>query len=136
MLDRFSLKEAGESLKSDLMFARTETIKRSTNLNMSIDISGDSWCYGINDDSSSCDCWVAGSCAIKTVDGSQFKGTSLTAGTSVDIPMDFRRGMVFASGATINTSNYSVRVRVSSIGRVSICSPESTKAMGGYDACD
>ena len=135
MLERNRLKEAVQSLKSDLMLARTETIKRSTNLNMSIDINGDSWCYGIDDDSSPCDCTTAGSCAIKTVDGSQFKGTSLAAGTDVDIPIDFRRGKVFAGGATIQTSNYSVRVKISTIGRVTVCSPDSSTAIGGYDAC-
>ncbi|MCF7971472.1 MAG: GspH/FimT family pseudopilin [Methylococcaceae bacterium] len=133
MLERNRLKEAVESLKSDLMFARTEAIKRSANLTVSIKINGSSWCYGIND--SNCDCSTAGSCAIKNVDGSQFQETTVPAGTSTNIPFDFRRGTAFAGGVTISTSNYSVRSKVSNSGRITVCSPDSTKAMGGYDAC-
>jgi len=135
MLERNRLKEASESLKSDLMFARTEAIKQSTNLNVSIDINGSSWCYGIDSDSTSCNCTTSGDCAIKTVDGNLFQGTSLAAGTNVDILFQFRRGIASANGATLNTTNYSTRVVVGSSGRVRICSPDSSKAIGGYDAC-
>lgn len=134
-LERNGLKEAAESLKSDLMFARTEAIKRSTDLNVSIDINGTSWCYGIDDDATSCDCTSSGSCAIKTVNGSQFQDTSLTAGTDIDVTFQFRRGTASANGATINSDNYSARVVVSNLGRIRICSPNSSRAIGGYDAC-
>jgi len=142
-LERNHLKEAAESLKSDLMFARTESIKRSSNINISIDINGSSWCYGIDVDNDTnntnanapCDCTTAGSCAVKTVDGNQFEGTTLTAGTDENITFFFRRGSASNTGATINTTNYSVRAKVSDIGRITVCSPDSSKAIGGYDAC-
>jgi len=135
MLEQNRLKEAVESLKSDLMFARTEAIKRSTNLDVSIKINGSSWCYGIDDDNSACNCTIANDCAIKTVDGSQFQGTTVPAGTSTNIVFDFRRGTALAGGVTISTSNYSARPRVAPVGRVTICNPDSAKAMGAYDAC-
>ena len=143
VIERNRLKEAVESLKSDLMFTRTESIKRSTNLNLSIDINGSSWCYGIDIDNdtnntnanAACDCTTPGSCAIKTVDGSQFQGTTLPAGTDVNITFFFRRGSASNNGATINTTNYSARARTSDLGRVSVCSPDSSKAIGGYSAC-
>ncbi len=143
MIERNRLKEAAESLKSDLMFARTEAIKRSSNLNVSIDINGSSWCYGIDVDNDAnntnpneaCDCTTAGSCAVKTVDGSLFQGTSLAAGTDVNITFYFRRGSASNQGATINSSNYSLRVKSSDIGRITICNPDNLKAVGGYDGC-
>jgi len=143
MLERNRLKEAIQSLKSDLMFARTESIKRSANLNVSVDINGTSWCYGIDVDNDTnnananaeCDCTTAGSCAVKTVDGSQFQNTTLAAGTDVNVTFFFRRGSASNNGVTINTPNYSVRVRTSIIGRIRTCSPDSAKVMVGYDAC-
>lgn len=133
MIERNRLKEAVESLKSDLMFARTEAIKQSTNIQVSLAIDGSSWCYGIDDDNTACDCSTAGDCVLKTIDGSQFKGTALDADDN--FTFDFRRGTSFAGGSTLSTSNYSARVRVSNGGRVRVCSPDSTKVIGGYDAC-
>ncbi len=133
MLERGRLKVAIESLKSDLMFARTEAIKQSTNLNVSIAINGSSWCYGIDNDNTACDCSTPGDCALKTVDGSQFEGTILDADD--DIAFDFRRGTANSIGSTLSTSNYAARIKVSNVGRIIICSPDSTKAVGGYDAC-
>jgi len=141
MIERNRLKEAIESLKSDLMFTRTESIKRSANINVSTKINGSSWCYGIDTDNdtdntnanTACDCATVGSCLVKTVDGSQFVGTTLTAGEN--ITFFFRRGSASNTNAILSTSNYSVKVIVSDIGRVRVCSPDSSKAMVGYDAC-
>ena len=133
MIERNKLKEATESLKADLMFARTEAIKRSTNLNVSLATNGGSWCYGIDDDNTACDCSTPGDCAIKTVDGSQFEGTTLDADD--DTVFNFRRGTATAIGSTLGTSHYSTRLRVSNTGRIRVCSPDSSKAIGAYDAC-
>jgi len=129
MIERNRLKEAVEGLKSDLMFARTEAIKRSTNLNVSILINGSSWCYGIDDDNTACACGTAGDCAIKSIDASQFQGTTLTASDST--VFSFRRGTASALGAIINTTHYAATVKVSNRGRVTICSAN----LGGYSAC-
>ena len=142
-LERNRLKEAVESLKSDLMFARTEAIKRSSNINVSIDINGSSWCYGLSTDddadntnsNAACDCTTVGSCIIKTVDGNQFQGTTLEAGTDENITFFFRRGSASNNGVKINTANYSVRAKTSDKGRITICNPVSSRAIGGYDAC-
>jgi len=129
MIERNRLKEAVESLKSDLMFARTEAIKRSTNLNVSILVNGSSWCYGIDDDNTACACATAGACAIKSIDGNQYQGTTLDADDNV--VFSFRRGTASAIGSDISTTNYTARVKVSNRGRVVICSSD----LGGYDAC-
>ena len=127
MIERNRLKEAVESLKSDLMFARTEAIKRSANINVTI-VGTSSWCYGINDDNTACACGTAGDCGIKAVDGGQFQGTAIEVDDTI---FDFRRGTASAMGSTISTSNFSARVRVSNTGRVTVCSAN----LGGYDAC-
>lgn len=142
MLERNRLKEAVESLKSDLMFARTEAIKRSTNLNVSIIVDGDDWCYGIDDDNTACDCDTSGSCALKTVDGDEFTGT--IADASKNVAFNFRHGYLIDQDQeeededieiTLSTTNYSAKTTISIAGRITICSPDSSKAMGGYDAC-
>jgi prepilin-type N-terminal cleavage/methylation domain-containing protein len=72
MIERNRLKQAVEALKSDMQFARTEAIKRSSDLRLTLVAA--TWCYGIDDGNTACDCGTAGDCAIKTVDGSQFQG--------------------------------------------------------------
>ena len=131
VIERDHLKGAVEGLKSDLMFARVEAIKRGTNLNVTITGGGSTWCYGIDDDNTTCDCTTAGSCAIRAVDSTQFKGVSIPVNTSTDIVFGFRRGTATASNVTMSTTNYSARPRVSNMGRVTICSSD----IGGYDAC-
>jgi len=142
MIERNRLKEAAEGLKSDLMFARTEAIKRSSNINMTVK-KGSSWCYGIDIDNNTdntdanavCDCATSGSCAVKTVQGSQFTGTTNIEVADTNITFFFRRGTASNQGMTISTTHYSLRVLSSVAGRIRICSPDSTKSVIGYDAC-
>lgn len=129
MIERSRLKEAVESLRSDLMFARTEAIKRSVGINVAIVENGSDWCYGINDDNTTCACGTENDCGIKSIAGNQFQGTSV--GADYATTFNFRRGTAVAGGATISSSNYSARVKVSNRGRVTICSSD----LGGYDAC-
>ncbi len=129
MIERNRLKEAVEGLKSDLMFARTEAIKRSAGINVAIVENGSNWCYGINDDNTVCACGTANDCGIKAVAGNQFQGTAV--GADYATTFNFRRGTAFAGGATISSSNYSARVKVSSTGRITICSDD----LGGYGGC-
>jgi len=136
MIERNSLKEVVESFKSDLMFARTEAIKRSQNVVVSrTPGSGGTWCYGLNV-AASCVCGTVGSCSIKTVLGSNFSSkVAMDAAVTNNSTFNFRRGTIGANGVTFSTSNYSVRAVFSATGRVRICSPDSSTAMGGYDAC-
>ncbi len=136
MIERNRLKEAVEGLKSDLMFARTEAIKRSQNVVISRS-PGDAgeWCYGLNV-AANCDCNTANACVIKTVLGSQFSSIiNMNAAATNNSTFDFRRGTIGANGVTFSTSHYAARVIFSDTGRIRICSPDSAKAMGGYDAC-
>lgn len=131
MIERNRLKQAAEGLKSDLQFARTEAIKRSSNLNLTLLAA--TWCYGIDDGNTACDCGTPGDCAIKTVDGSQFQGITLDNNNSVTF--SFRRGTANAMGSTLSSTNYQVRVIVGNVGRVRICNPNSLKRLPGYRDC-
>lgn len=134
MLERNRLKEATEALKMDLMLARTEAIKQSINLNVSIKTNGSAWCYGIDNDNTSCDCSVAGDCALKTVDGNQFNGIALMS-SDVDIAFDYRRGTASPQSVILDTTHYQTKIIVSNGGRVRVCSFNSAKAIGSYDGC-
>lgn len=129
MIERNRLKEAVESLKSDMMFARTEAIKRSAIINVAIDENGSDWCYGINDDNTACACGTAGDCGIKAVAGNQFQGTSVDADFSTNF--NFRRGTAGNGTVIISSANYAARVIVSTMGRIRVCSSD----LGGYSAC-
>jgi len=136
MIERNTLKEAVEGLKSDLMFARTEAIKQSKNVTVSRK-TGDAgaWCYGLNV-GGTCDCNVANACSIKTVQGSGFSAIiNMDAAATNNSTFSFRRGTIGANGITLSTSKYSIRTVFSDAGRVRTCSPDSSKAVGGYDAC-
>ena len=136
MVERYRLKEAVESLKSDLMFARTEAIKQSRDIVFSRSYgNAGSWCYGLNVDTT-CTCTTSGSCAIKTVSGSNFSSmiNMETAGTS-NSTFDFRRGTIGANGVTFSTTNFASRVVFSDGGRVRICTPSGVTGLAGYPGC-
>lgn len=129
MIERNRLKEAVESLKSDLMFARTEAIKRSTSINVAVVENDSNWCYGVNDDDTICACGTVDDCGIKAVAGSQFQGT--TVGDDFSTSFNFRRGTAGNGTVVISSANYSASVIVSTRGRIRVCSSN----LGGYSAC-
>jgi type IV fimbrial biogenesis protein FimT len=131
MAERNRLKEAAESLASDMRFARTEAIKKSKDLRLTLVAA--TWCYGIDDDNTACDCGTPGDCAIKAVDGTQFQGISLDNNNSVTF--SFRRGTANAMGATLSSANYQARVMVANVGRVRICTPAGAAGLQGYPTC-
>jgi len=128
-IEKGRLKEAVESLKSDLMFARTEAIKRSTSINVAVVKSDSNWCYGINDDNTVCACGTLNNCGIKTVAGNQFQG--VTVGADFDTNFNYRRGTAGNGTVVISSANYTASLIVSTRGRIRICSSD----LGGYDAC-
>ncbi|MDD2761646.1 MAG: GspH/FimT family pseudopilin [Methylomonas sp.] len=141
MIERNRLKQAVESLKSDMQFARTEAIKRSQNVFLSPTIGDDgTWCYGLNL-AAACACGTAGSCGIKTVAGSGFStAVSMTASTGTSL-FDSRRGTHSVppddnlNDVTFVTDNYTARVNINETGRVLICTPADTTGLPGYPDC-
>lgn len=132
MIERNRLKQAAEGLKSDMQFARTEAIKRSRDLRVSL-TGTTSWCYGIDNDNTACACGTPGDCAIKTISGGDFQGVALDAANNTTFT--FRRGTAGAMGSTLSSTNYQARVVVSDTGRVRICTPAGVTGLSGYPAC-
>jgi len=135
MIERNRLKEAAESLKADLQWARGEALKRSQPVTLAFTGTA---CYGIAVGTAACDCTVANSCALKVVNATQFN--QVNWGTLNNITFEARRGTVVGLAAnatltsTFTTTHYGAGIRINSVGRVAVCSSGS-KALPGYPAC-
>jgi len=136
MIERNSLKEAVEGLKSDMTFARTEAIKLSQNVVVSRSTgNAGAWCYGLNV-GASCDCNTANACSLKTISGGRYSNQiNMNVAVANNSTFSFRRGTIGADGITFSTGNYSLRVLFNNVGRVRVCVPAGATSFGGYDAC-
>lgn len=135
-IERNRLKQAAESLKSDLQLARTEAIKRSQNVVLSSSQgTAGAWCYGLNI-ASSCTCSTAGSCSIKTVSGTDFS-TAVSMNDSENVEFEFRRGTIVTGFDRIefSTANYETRIVFGKAGRIRICTPTGSTGLPGYPSC-
>ena len=136
-IERNRLKEAAESLKSDMQLARTEAIKRSQNIVVSRSPgNAGAWCYGLNANAA-CSCGTAGSCNIKAVSGANFSNAvSMGVEASNNSTFDFRRGTIGAASVTFSTKNYSARVFFGNAGIIGICNPSAAIGLPGYPTCN
>jgi len=140
MIERNRLKEAVEGLKSDLMWMRTETIKRSCNLQVSFTPGTGS--YSIFRTAGTCDCPAGVNCVDKAVDGSTYTGVTMTnpvvLSNSTTELFDFRRGSVTLANignVQLNSTSYHVKAVVSRTGRIRICNIAVGTGLGGYEVC-
>lgn len=159
MIERNRLKQAAEGLKSDLQWMRAETIKQSCNLQASF-TNGATWSYQIyippvaagttcalQHVSHGCPAAATANCNIKTVNSTQFTGTTMGNVAFFSAPttgaeFDFRRGEARRSNnnsnngsVEISSSNYIVKVVVASVGRVKICNIADSDGLPGYEDC-
>ncbi|NOR70087.1 MAG: prepilin-type N-terminal cleavage/methylation domain-containing protein [Methylomarinum sp.] len=146
-LERNRLKEAAESLKSDLMFIRTEAIKKSNNITVNRSTGNNGgWCYGFDNTGFACDCTEtdaanittssnAGYCSAKRTVG--FSNTNLISvfPVSGNSTFDFRRGTTGNHNTCFSTTSYKIKVTTSTAGRVLICSNTDSFAMAGFPDC-
>jgi prepilin-type N-terminal cleavage/methylation domain-containing protein len=137
ILERRQLHGAGEKLFADLMYAKTEAIKRNTPVRVSFTGTGATWCYGMalnaNCDCTANDCQIDGVLQVTSQD--DFDGveviadSSFVGGSTTFTPLrgaanPGRLEFAVSSGANLGAV-------VSSFGRVRLCSD------GGfnYDNC-
>lgn len=135
-LSRNRLRGATDVLVADLQLARSEAIR--TNQNAVVNFgAGSNWCYGITLGTSSCDCSVAGSCSVKQVLSSDHPRVSLSSSFTVDPAFDARRGLASASGTVTLTggNGEELRVSLSLLGLLSVCSPAGAGHVSGYRTC-
>ena len=130
-LDNQRISGAAEAVLSDLRWARSEAIKRNTEVRVTF-TSGSNWSYTIDTVPV-----LATNDGIlpKTVYGSDFPSTTLStasfSGGVAYTTFDPVRGINSNNGtATIESDHYTGDVIVSSLGRVRICG-----TLGGYAAC-
>lgn len=133
-IERRKLEGAAEELYSYLQFARSESIKRATDVRVHFtNTSGTAWCYGLSV-GIACNCTVANSCAIdgvsKMVNQDNHPGITMNGSTqpfSGSFAFDNRRGTITGGGGGVTFVNsYAIRVKVSGLGRIKICRNDDT----------
>ncbi|MDD2659874.1 MAG: prepilin-type N-terminal cleavage/methylation domain-containing protein [Methylococcales bacterium] len=159
MIERNRLKQAAEGLKSDMQWMRTETIKQSCNLQAAF-TNGAAWSYQIYIPPAvagttcaaqhviyGCPAAATANCNIKTVSSTQFIGITMATVSFFSSPttvaeFDFRRGEAKRSNNNSNngrvelsSTNYIVKVVISSVGRVRICDIAGSSGLSGYQNC-
>lgn len=138
MIERNRIKQAAESLLSDMQLARTQAIKRSQNIivNRGTGNNG-AWCYGFN--SAACDCTetdtaAADYCSLKRITGASFSRTNLIS-QSANTTFSFRRGTANDSNVCLSTDSYKVKITVNVVGKVDICRDTTAESIAGYANC-
>lgn len=140
-IERNSLKQAIEGLKSDMQFARTEAIKKSSNILVTRSPgNAGTWCYGLST-KTTCTCTQATKtatdyCEIKRVFGTELNMVNMNTAHHNNSNFSFRRGTIGAGRVTFSTNNYSARVIFSDVGRVRICTPIYSTRIAGYPICE
>ncbi len=156
-LEKSRLKGAAESLFNDLGYARSESLKRNTDISVRFATDGAAnWCFG-TDETTTCDCTItdatdSSACALNAAaDGSSstnvLKRTGaaeyptiklISAAFAVNPVTTFtpRRGTANAGTVVFRSaSGKEIRVVLSPLGRVIICSPAGTGQIGNYPDC-
>ena len=148
-MERQRITRAAESVLSDVRWARSEAIKRNRQVRLYF-TTASPWGYAICTavstvsigDFDSCDTDSTKSNRLKTVDGGNgFSATTLsssvfTPGPVAHTTFEPARGTNQQPGTiNITTTNYSVNITVSALGRARICIPTGATAFGGYATC-
>lgn len=144
---RERLKGAATNLYTDLQFARSEAVQRNAPITVSFN-AGSSWCYGIHQGSTACNCASANSCSIKTVSSSSFptitlaqaQFSSLNGAASWYAISPLRGQSLDASGNPVSGSatfeaegSLAMRGDLNAVGRLRLCSPSGS--ISGYPTC-
>ena len=144
-IERRKLEGAAEELYAYLQFARSESIKRATDVMVSFEnTSGTDWCYGLKVDDD-CDCEETDPtdsdyCAIdgikKIVNQDDHPGINIDGSGAGFIIFDHRRGTADNAIATF-VNSYEISVDLTALGRVKICGNNDTSFtdLPGYPPC-
>jgi len=139
ILENRKLKGAGENLFADLIYAKTEAIKRNEVIRISATGTGTTWCYGLSQ-VNACDCTTANSCQIdgvdKVVSNTDYPNIQVVASSSlVGQSISFTPMRGFANGRHLQFSSSTGKelgAVVSTLGRVKLCSNQES---WGYSSC-
>jgi prepilin-type N-terminal cleavage/methylation domain-containing protein len=125
MIERNKLKQAVEGLKSDLEWARSESIKQSCNVSI-VFTTGANWQYDMSP------CTGTAKTVTSTSSAVNMSSTTFTANT---VAFDFKRGGAEDAGVIYATTNYQVTVDIDNGRRIRICNPVAGTAVRGYEGC-
>lgn len=147
-LDKNRVVGAAEAVYSQMQSARSEAVKQSAD--MVVVFSSDMpWCSGFSR-GVACDCTAAldaeNDCTIladgvtevlKVVSGTAFQGVTMNAGAPASVTFNGVRGTTGGEGSIVLQSGLGrqLRIDVNALGRVRLCSPAGSGAVGGYPAC-
>lgn len=142
MVDNARLRGITELQVAALRLTMSESIKRGLPVSVTYReaTSGLDWCYGLSV-GTACDCRVSGQCQVDGVErvtwGHEHPGIGLVAGLSGKrFSFQPRRGTVTAGNVQFTGPHgKSLRVVVSGLGRIRICSPAGAAQVGGYPVC-
>lgn len=134
LIQHYRITTAADELYASLQYARTEAVKRNTNVYVSL-TTGDTWCYGINT-GSTCSCSTAGSCNLGSVSApaAQLLSLSATGLSSNAFYFDTVHGGA-SNAVTITFTLYGqsslITTSIGRLGNVSVCST----GISGYTGC-
>jgi type IV fimbrial biogenesis protein FimT len=153
-IEKNRLKGAAQAAFNDLAYARSEAIKRNHEINVNFITDGAlAWCYGI-DENANCDCTIAdpnnaNACALnaaadgssatntlKVTSASSYPTIKMTSVTASNVAFNPTRGIADGTTAIFQSeSDKQIKVIVSTLGRVRVCSPSGSTKISGYPDC-
>lgn len=144
-IDRSRVRGAAEQLIADFRFGRSTAIhsRQYKTVHISVGFSDNRWCYGL-DYEEHCDCFLRQltdkkRCLLRRRSGDDFPGIRISSarfsGRSETwfegVRGTARAGHIELQGASGN----SLQIKLSTLGRLRICSPQPGQWPAGYPAC-
>lgn len=153
-IDKARLKGVASDVVDFINDARAESVKHNRDVNISFNGTTSAWCAGANaavqttagnaiPAAASCDCRTAGACMVGS-DEKTFPTTSDNGVTLSTIPgaitFDSRLGTTSPLGTSTVTltsprQKFDLRVTVSPLGQITLCTPSGKPAISEYSAC-
>ncbi len=140
-LARGRLTGAAEALAQDLQLARSEAMRRNTEVRFSFSPGG-TWCYGSVAAGTACTCTTLNSCTLRQVDGGAYPGVTMSAPSFPSNTTTFTPRLGMANAGTVEFTHPNAgTLRVSlgveeepdSASQVHVCS--TSGRLGHHPAC-
>lgn len=147
-LKRHRLIGATEALQQSLVYAKSEALNRSQAVTLTVKRSSiTDWCFGISVSSAACDCTIdditnVASCkvddSLKVVRSSSYRGVTSSPVADDSVTFSPARGETTAKQIDFEASNsggLAMRVIVTGLGMVRLCSPGGGGKVYGFEDC-
>lgn len=143
---------ASEAIYGQLQMARSEAVKQSADM-VVVFTGGTPWCMGFSRNTGTpCDCTLtdpeaADACSVvadgtnrvlKVVSGANFTGVTMGDGAPAAVTFNGVRGTTDGGDQSVpfaSAHGKQMQVQVNALGRVRLCSPSGSGAVGGYPTC-